>query len=94
MNPIAAAALGSVFRAGLMFLAGWLVQRGVWTGAEAETYVTAAAIALVTLAWSIWNKYKGRIRLLTALDAPPGTSEKHVDALIESGRGAEMRPKQ
>lgn len=65
--------------------AGWLVQHGVWTEADATTYVAAAAMALVALGWSLWSKYRGRVKLLTALTMPQGTTEGQVKAHIAGG---------
>lgn len=87
MNPLLQAALASIVRAALMMGAGWLVQHGVWTNANAETYVTAAAMALVAYAWSIWTHYRSRVRLLTALQLPEGATEAHVHQRIAEGKG-------
>ena len=53
MNPLLQAALGAILRWGLAFLAGYLVKIGIWTGTEADTYVTAGALAVLALAWSL-----------------------------------------
>ena len=87
MNPMVQAALGAIIRWGLTFLAGYLVRYGVWSSGESEAYVAAASIAGATLIWSLWQKYKTRLKFLTALDMPAGTSEKKVDDRIKSGGG-------
>lgn len=79
MNPVLSAALGSILRWALVFLAGYLVKAGIWSGAEAETYVTAAVLGLLGLGWSLWQKYKSRIKFLAALNAPKGTTEADLD---------------
>lgn len=79
MNPVLSAALGSILRWLLVFLAGYLVKAGIWSGAEAETYVTAAVLGLLGLGWSLWQKYKARISFLAALNAPKGTTEADLD---------------
>jgi hypothetical protein len=33
---------------------------------------------LLVVGWSLWQKYKGRIRFLAALEAEPGTPEHEV----------------
>jgi len=84
-------ALGSIVRWALAFLAGYLVSHGVWTPGAAESYVNAAAtaiaMAVVSLGWSLWQKYRARLRLLTALDMPAGTSEAKVEDRIKAGGG-------
>jgi hypothetical protein len=79
MNPMLAAALGAILRWALAFLAGYLVNAGIWKSAEAETYVGAAVLGLLGLGWSVWQKYKSRIKFLAALNAPAGTAEANLD---------------
>lgn len=67
MNPILSAAIGSILRWAFALGAGYLVKAGVWSGSEAETYVTAGALAALTLGWSLWRNSTGRVKLLTAL---------------------------
>lgn len=85
MNPMVSAALGSIIRALLFVAAGWLVRHGVWTQADATTYVEAATLALIGLGWSLWQKYKGRLRFLAALEATPGTTEEQVHERVAAG---------
>lgn len=84
MNPMLQAALGAILRWGFTFLAGWFVQHGIWTGNEAQMYVAGAALGLLTLAWSLWNKYRGRIKFLTALQMPVGSTEADVESRVAS----------
>lgn len=67
MNPMLEAALTAIVRALLVGMAGWLVKHGVWTEGDATGYVAAGALAIVTLGWSIYQKYKDRLTLNTAL---------------------------
>ena len=92
MNPIFQAALGSLLRWALAVGAGWLVQRGIWTEAEALTYVSAAVLAVLSLLWSLWQKYRQRIKFLTALELPKGSTEGTVAATIAIGEGAALLP--
>lgn len=87
MNPLLAQALGAIFRLLLAGVAGFLVQHGIWTQADATQYVAAAALALVALAWSLWQKYKSRIHFLTALEMPAGTTETKVVERVKIGGG-------
>src|SRR5687767_5499623 len=85
MNPLLAAALGSILRWLLAFGAGFFVERGIWSSDDAATYVAAAAVALLALAWSLWNKYRGRVKFLTALAMPAGATEAEVKEHIATG---------
>lgn len=82
MNPMLQAALGAIFRWAFTFLAGWFVQHGIWTGNQAETYVAGAAMATLTLLWTLWNKYHGRLKFLTALTMPAGSTEQQVEQRV------------
>lgn len=83
MNPILSAALGSIIRWALALGAGYLVKAGIWTGSDAETYVTAGALGLLGLGWSLWSKYHGRLRLLKALEVARIT-ENEAKTLVKA----------
>lgn len=85
MNPMVQQALVSVVRWGLTFGAGILVQHGIWTAPDATQYVTAASLAIVALLWSLWDKYKSRQKLVTALVLPKGATEIEVEGTIAAG---------
>lgn len=86
MNPLLAQALGSIFRWLLAIAAGYFVQHGIWSQSAADNYVAAAALALASLVWSLWQKYKSRLHFLTALSLPAGTEEDTVRAEVKAGR--------
>lgn len=92
MNPLASAAIGSVLRWLLAMGAGLLVEHGIWTQGESAQYVTAATLALLSLGWSLWTKYRGRLMFLTALQSPPGATEADVHAAVADGAGASLSP--
>ena len=85
MNPMLMAALGSLLRTALAGAAGYLVSKGIWTDAEAGTYMTAAVAGLLALGWSLWQKYAGRLRLMTAL-ASPASSEAQNLVRVQAGQ--------
>lgn len=85
LNPLVREALGSIFRKGLTVAATYLVTKGIWTGAEAETYVGAAALFLVSLCWGLWQQYAKRLKIVTALAMPQGSSEREVEGVIKAG---------
>ncbi len=85
MNPMAEEAIKSIVRAGLMFLAGYLVHAGIWTEADATKYVSAASLGIISIAWSQRAWFLSRLKLMTALTMPPGTTEDDVTQKIKSG---------
>lgn len=84
MNPMAAAALGSIVRWALALAAGYLIRAGVWTEANGALYVEAATLAALSLGWSQYQKFQNRRKLVVALTLPP-TSEQAVERTIASG---------
>ncbi len=89
MNPLFVSILGSFIRWALTLGAGWLVEHQVWAQDEAGGYVTGLTLALVTLLWAVWTRYKSRIKLLTALESHP-MSEDALHAKIADGKGASV----
>ena len=67
MNPLLREALGAIVRWVLAIGAGYVVKAGIWSEGDALAYTSAAALALVALGWSVWQKYKSRQTLVTAL---------------------------
>ena len=87
MNPLYQEALASIIRWVLAIGAGFLVERGIWAEADAAGYVSAAALAVVALGWSFYQKYTMRTKLVTAL-ALPATTEAKLETKIAAGESA------
>lgn len=85
MNPILQAALTSIVRWLLAVGAGYLVKAKVWSDSDATTYVTAGALAIITIGWSLWEKYRERSKLLTALMMPALSTEDELKARVKTG---------
>lgn len=82
MNPLLVEALKSIFRWILTIAATYLVSRGIWTQENAVVYVGAAATALVTLLWSLWQHYGMRLKFVTAA-SEAGLSEHQIEAMVK-----------
>jgi hypothetical protein len=80
--------LGSLLRMLLLAASGALIERGVWTTGQVEQIAAGVAGFVVVGAYALWNHYKNRIKFMTALETPPGTTEANVDATIKAGLGA------
>jgi len=85
MNPLISEALAAIIRSILMTGAGYLVAKDIWSPEDASKYVAAAALAVVGLGWSLWHKYKSRLKLLTALSSPTQLTEKQAEAVVKAG---------
>lgn len=50
--------VGSLARWGLTIIATYFVNKGIITDHDAGEYITAGAMAIVALAWSLYQKYQ------------------------------------
>lgn len=98
MGPLLLDILGTWVRAALVALSTYLIQHHIVTADQGDrlmtelfTHIMLTAPALAAVAWSMWAKYKGRIRFLTALEMPSGTSESKVKAIVADGDGAKLK---
>lgn len=87
MNPLLQSALGAILRWGLTFVAGFFVQKGIWSSEEAVQYVAALSVALLALGWSLWQKYHAQLKLLVAMGTPGRITEKAVEEQVSSKIG-------
>jgi hypothetical protein len=81
---------GTIVRNGVILLGGWLAAHGLLLGSQTEQWATVTGAAIVSVLWGISVHYKSRVKFLTAIDVPPGTSEAHVETLIKNGQGATL----
>jgi len=82
--------LGSLLRMLLLGLFAGLIERGVWTTNQVEQVAVGVAGFICVAAYALWNHYKSRIKFLTALETPPGTTEAHINEKIKDGMGASI----
>ena len=80
--PLLLEFLGAVLRFALTGIGAWLVAKGVITPEQAARFTDAAvaggALMLVSLGWSLWAKYRTRLKFLGALKLPAGASEEQA----------------
>lgn len=86
MNATLAAAIGAILRHFLTLLAGYLVSKGIWTDAEAQTYVMAAVTALIAFGWSLYQKHRAKLFADKARELPAGVSEERVKTEVARDR--------
>lgn len=77
MNPLLQQALGAIVRAILTGAAGYFVRHGIWTATDAETYIGAAALFVLSVGWSIWQKYGALARQKTLEEINALLHERH-----------------
>ena len=82
--------LGAVIRMLLLGVFATLIERSVWTTGQVEQVSIGLAGFICVAAYALWNHYKSRIKFLTALETPPGTTEAHVEEKIADGLGASI----
>jgi hypothetical protein len=83
VNPLIRDVLESLLRKGSTAIATYLVTIGLLTEGQATEVVGGLVLLGVSVAWSIYRRYKDRLVFLTAIEAPPGTSEAGVKELAK-----------
>ncbi len=82
MNPIFQAQLASLLRSLLWVLGTYLVRKGIWTNAIAERYIEGALPVIIALGWSYWKNHTNRVKVVTALAMPAGSTENDLNTQI------------
>ena len=78
MNPLLAKALGSILRQLLTGVGAYFVSKGFWTESDLTEYVGGIVAVLLSVGWSLYQKYIERGEFVKALQAPAGTPEDTV----------------
>jgi hypothetical protein len=88
---------GAVARWLLTMAGAYLIAHHVLTADQADRFSSAvvehlmmAVPVLIPLVWSCFQKYRNRIKFLTALEASPGTTEATIEARVKNGAGAAL----
>ena len=82
--------LGSLFRMVLILLFGALIERGYMTEGQFAQLGMGLGGFVVVAGWALWKRYHDRLKFLTALESPAGTSEAHVVEKVKAGTGATL----
>lgn len=80
--------IGTLVRSAVLFLVGWVAAHGGPKFAEDQVtkFITEATPVAAMIAWSIWQKYRSRQKLMTAQAAGSPISENHVEMLVSAGQ--------
>jgi len=60
----------------------WLIAKGFITEAQGEQIIAAIALTIVTIAWSLINKYLLNRKIDTALELPAGASREQLEGQV------------
>lgn len=86
MNPLVSQFLTAVFRWALQGVFVFFVAKGILTQDQGEAMLIGLVGSLATLAWVLWVKYRDRLKLLTGLASPAGTTQAQVEQKIADGQ--------
>lgn|ERR1017187_139179 len=84
MNPIYITVVGSLLRWLLAIGAGYLVKHGLLESTDVKHWIAGITMALLAIGWSVWQKYHSRVKMLTALTMPEGSTENQLNTQIVS----------
>jgi len=79
MNPLVVSAISSILIFILTWASGFLVSHGVWTNGDATSYVSAAALGIISLVWAQRNVILARVKMLVALMPGVHTEQAVID---------------
>lgn len=88
MNPLLQSFLSSLFRWVLTGAGAWFVQKGILDETQVTEMIAGAVLALVALAWSLWQKYRSKLELFTVAAMPKGTTLAEAKDSIAAGVSA------
>ena len=85
MNPLVLDIVGAVARWLIQGLGTWMVARHLLTPEQSDTLVSHASEQLMlalpgvlALGWSVWSKYRARLRQTALNSLPPGATETQI----------------
>jgi uncharacterized membrane protein YqjE len=93
MNPMMLELLGAILRYVAGFLLGVMLSHGVITDEQSTRFLNEIAapttvlwvIGMLPLVWSMWQKFRSRQKLLTALASPTTTTEDKIQKTVDLG---------
>jgi hypothetical protein len=88
MNPLLQQFLGAILRHGLTFVGAWFVSVGILQPEQVDEMIAGLIVFLLTLAWSLYSKYRGKLMENTRAAMPAGATLTDAKDLIASGTTA------
>jgi hypothetical protein len=85
MSELTQKILGGLVRTALAGVTGWLINKGIINSGDVATLISGITVGLITVAWTVYQKYGSHLQLLTALASPAGTTVAQVKAAVASG---------
>jgi len=85
MPELLKAAIGSLIRWALTGIFGWLVAKGAFTEGQAGELLLAIGAGAAALLWSLYQKYRDKLKFFTALEV--STSQKVDESIARNGTG-------
>lgn len=83
MSPVLQEMLGGIIRWAITFVSAYFISKGIWSDEDVRRWTPWIVTAIVSLLWNLWQKYKSRVLINTALANPPQSPEalkSQVDA--------------
>ena len=99
MNPLLQQFLGAILRHVLTFVGAWFVSVGILKPEQVDEMIAGLIVFLLTLAWSLYSKYRAKQVENTRAAMPAGATLEDAHDLIASGTtaramtGADERPR-
>lgn len=85
MDPFILDIVKSTLRIALVPLFVWLVDQGIIPADKSEAYLAGLIGVLITVGWSLYDKYWKRKTFVAALALPSGASPAEAKIAAQSG---------
>lgn len=85
--------IGSLVRWLMSGAAGYLIAHGWLTTGQADQLLFTLGLAISAIGLSLWQKYRQKLKLFTALEMPAGSTPAQVNEVIAETPAADNRAK-
>lgn len=89
MPEILKSIVGATIRTLLAGVAGWLIKQHVVTEGQSNYLIEGIGVFAAAYLWSLWQKYRSKLKFFTALDLPAGAPVEQVKDIIKNTATAE-----
>lgn len=93
MPEIYRAWIGTIVRHSLSGLSIYLTAHGWLTSGQADQFLAVIATGAAAILWSLWQKYRQKLKQFTAQELPAGVTSAQVNEVIAETPAADNRAK-
>lgn len=97
MPEIVKSWIGSIVRTAITTASTYLISKKILTPDQANGMLDSMTLAIsgfiAAFLWSLWQKYRSKLRFFTALELPANASTATVDEVVQETPASDNRTK-